>query len=74
MKFLNNYELSNSRPMMVGYLLSFLITLGSCKTHQNFSKKDRENLRVSDSIARANKDDLILDYREENEVQEIDQN
>jgi hypothetical protein len=58
---------------MVGYLLSFLITLGSCKTHQNFSKKDLNNLRVTDSIAQTNKDDLIIENLQDFQLEEIEE-
>jgi len=65
MKFLSNSEFWNSRPMMVGYSLSILITLGACKTRNNLTQKERENIRVLDSIIQTEKQSLIIDYNEE---------
>ena len=51
--------------MMVGYSLSILITLGACKTRNNLTQKERENIRVLDSIIQTEKQSLIIDYNEE---------
>lgn len=65
MKFLSNSEFWNSRPMMVGYSLSILITFTACKTQNNLTQKERENIRVLDSIIQTEKQSLIIDYNEE---------
>ena len=65
MRFLSNLEFWNSRPMMVGYSLSILITFTACKTQNNLTQKERENIRVLDSIIQTEKQSLILDYNEE---------
>ena len=65
MKFLSNSEFWNSRPMMVGCSLSILITFTACKTQNNLTQKERENLQKTDSIFMAEKQSLILDYNEE---------
>ena len=65
MKFLSNSEFWNSRPMMVGCSLSILITFTACKTQNNLTQKERENIRVLDSIIQTEKQSLIIDYNEE---------
>ena len=51
--------------MMVGYSLSILITFAACKTQNNLTQKERENLQKTDSIFMAEKQSLIIDYNEE---------
>ena len=51
--------------MMVGYSLSILITLTSCVTQRKLTQNERKNIQITDSIVKAEKQSLILDYREE---------
>ena len=51
--------------MMVGCSLSILITFRACKTQNNLTQKERENIRVLDSIIQTEKQSLIIDYNEE---------
>ena len=51
--------------MMVGCSLSILITFTACKTQNNLTQKERENIRVLDSIIQTEKQSLIIDYNEE---------
>lgn len=51
--------------MMVGYSLSILITLGSCKTAQNLDKKDLENMHIQDSILQDERRIFLNDIRED---------
>lgn len=55
--------------MMVGYSLSILITLSSCTSTKKTTKKELQNLAITDSIARSQMDILIMDFREEFEVE-----